>query len=86
MRIEIKNKNRRGKLEVTLIKDKVIENCLRWFGHKHRRVIYVTITRIDCLEVAYNLRGRKRPKKPWTKTVRKDTKALNLTNMIVPDK
>lgn len=58
---QIKNYNIQGKLGVTPKKIKW-ENRLTPFGHVHRRVVVLTIKRIDCLEVIGFFGRRGRPK------------------------
>ena len=38
------------KLELTPIKEKIVDSCLRWFGHIQRRPIEALVRKLDYME------------------------------------
>jgi len=42
--------------------EKMVENCLRWFGHVKRKPVDYVVRRVDQMEDSQITRGRGRPR------------------------
>ena len=74
------------KVEVTPIVKKMVEFCLRWFGHMWRSPVETPARRVDHMEDSPIARGRGRPRKAKGKTIKKDLYFNGLTIDMVYDK
>ena len=75
---KIRNELITGRIEVKSIEDKIKDARLCWFGHIRKRDMDALVRRcekIDCLDYK---RSRGRPKKSWSKVIRRDLKTLEL--------
>jgi len=69
---------------VAPIVEKLVENRLRWIGHVERRPIDAVVRRVDQMEESQVKRGRGRPRKTVSETIRKDlgVNELDLNNLV----
>ena len=79
LRDRIKNENIRSMVGVAPIEAKIKEHRLRWFGHVYRRPTDAVVKKSDNIIVEGHTRGRGRPKLTLKAVVRKDLRALNIT-------
>ena len=62
---------------------KMVESHLRWFGHVWRRLIEVSVRRVDQMKSSPIVRDREAPKKTIGKTTKRDLNFNGLNvNMI----
>ena len=57
-----------------------------WFGHVERKPIDFVVRRVDQMEDGQITRGRGRPRKTITETIRKDLEINNLDQNMVYDR
>lgn len=80
---QIKNEYKRCKLKVMLTEDKTIKNCLRYFVHVHRRLIYVIVENFKNFEVKVFLQEEEDQRKFGQEQLEIILRQLNLTATIV---
>jgi hypothetical protein len=83
---EIRNDDIRDRVGVELIAEKLVQHCLRWFGHIQRRspdapVHSGRLTRADNVK-----RGRGRPNLTWEESVKRDLKDSSITKELAMDR
>ncbi|KAF3670131.1 Mitochondrial import inner membrane translocase subunit TIM44-2 [Capsicum annuum] len=74
----VRNETIREKVGVALVKDKLREVRLRWFGYVMRRGTDASVRRCERLALDGFRRGRGRPKKYWREVIRRDMDQLQL--------
>ena len=79
----IRNECIREKVGVAPIVEKVVESCIRWFGHLWKRLEKVPVRRMDQMDDSPIAKCRGRPRKTIRETIKKDldVNGLNI-NMI----
>jgi len=85
-RDKIRNDTIRGRVGVAPIVEKLVENRLKWFGHVERRPVDSVIRRVDQMEESQVKRGRGRPRKTISETIRKDLEVNELDPNMVYDR
>ena len=75
----IRNGVIRDLVKVALIKDKMRETRLRWFGHVKRRSVDAPLRRCEMINIPKGKRGRGQPKKSLDEVIREDLKVVRLT-------
>ncbi|KAF3633234.1 putative pre-mRNA-processing factor 6-like [Capsicum annuum] len=87
MRVDrVRNEAIRDKVGVASVEDKIREGRLRWFEHVMRRGTDAPVRRCERLALDGFKRGRGRPKKYWTKVIRRDMEQLRLTEDMTLDR
>ena len=81
----IRNANIHDMVGVALIKDKLRENRLKWYGHVCRRPIDAAVKRSDMIIGSDDTRGRHRLKLTLNAVVKKNI-GLNLTEHLALDR
>jgi hypothetical protein len=82
----IRNDDIRDKLGVTPIQEKLVQHCLRWFGHIQRRSPEAPI-RSGILSRSENTkRGRDRPRLTWDEAIKRNLKEWNISKKLALDR
>ena len=76
---KIRNEGFRENLEVAIIRDKIRENQLRWFGHVQRRTATALVRKSLAMKVDGPSRRRDRPKRIWIEVVKINKKRCRLS-------
>ena len=71
---------------VASIKDKMIENCLRWFDHIRCRSMDAPVIMMEKIDIEQGKKLREKPKMTWMEMVKKDMKLLELEERMVVDR
>jgi hypothetical protein len=71
---------------VTLVEEKLLQHCLRWFGHIQRRTIEASICNGVIRRTGNEKRGRERPNLTWEESVKRDLKDLCITKELALDR
>ncbi|KAL6561568.1 hypothetical protein OROMI_017169 [Orobanche minor] len=74
----LRNEVIREKVRVASIKDKMMENRLRWFGHVRRRPVDAPVRRLESWRISNIVKGRGRPKRTWIKLIENDMRFLGI--------
>ena len=67
---KVRNEDIRTKIDVTSIKEKMRENCLRWFGYVRRRLTDALVRRVEHVKLRLVKRAQRRLKKTWMEVIR----------------
>lgn len=86
MQNKIQNDDIGGRVGVVPIKEKIVENRLRWFRPTQRRVLEVLVRRIDKKIWNPLKRGRGRSKRAPNKVIEWDILVSNISKDLVDDK
>jgi hypothetical protein len=85
-RDQVRNDDIRDRLGIPLIKEKLVQQWLRWFGHVQQRPPKAQV-RSGILRRESNVkRGRQRPKLTWEQTVKEDLKEWNISKNLALNK
>ena len=83
---KVRNEDIRNLVGIALIKNKMRENRLRWFGHIGRRPMDASVRRVENIDIEQGKKLRGRPKKTWMEVIKKDMKLLELEERMVADR
>ncbi|TVT99309.1 hypothetical protein EJB05_55308, partial [Eragrostis curvula] len=74
------------RLRVAPIEEKIVQHCLRWFGHVQRRPEEAPV-RSGIIQRPENVkRGRGRPTLTWAESVKRDMKDWNIAEELAMDR
>ena len=82
----IHNDHIRERVGVASIAEKMVENCLRWFGHVQRRELDEPVRIVDQMIWSPYKRGRGRPKKTLNEIIQRNLLINNLSPSMTIDK
>jgi hypothetical protein len=71
---------------VTPVEEKLVQYCLRWFGHIQRRSAKEPVHSRVIRSTGNERRGRGRPNLTWEKSVKRDLKDWSITNELALDR
>lgn len=63
---------------VTIIKDKIIENLVRWYGYMQRWPLKALVRRVDCMVFSFVKRDGGRLRMTLEEIINRDFKVNNL--------
>jgi hypothetical protein len=85
-RDRVRNDDIRETLGVAPVEEKLVQHCLRWFGHIQRRPVEASIRNGVIRLTGNKKRGRGRPNLAWEESVKRDLKDWCITKELALDR
>jgi hypothetical protein len=85
-RDQVQNDDIRERLGVAPVEEKLVQHCLRWFGHMQQRPAEAPICNGVIRRTGNKKKGRERPHLTWKESVKRDLKDRCITKELAFDR